>query len=101
VAVQDAFHPPVVTGLITQTYKGTIGDAVVVQVSDNFKVAAVKVSIQNAAGELIEDGAAVKNTDGLNWIYTATAANPNLPGTKITATATDLPGNEGSLEMIL
>jgi hypothetical protein len=51
---------------------------------------------------LIEEGAAVLNNRKLRrWYYTTTQNNPVLPGTKITAVATDLPGNETKMEVIL
>jgi len=37
----------------------------------------------------------------LDWIYTAKQANTPLAGTKITAIATGVPGNEGILDVSL
>lgn len=101
VAFSDAFFAPKVIGMITTGYTGEAGQQVIVQAQDDFKVKAVKVTIRNSANELIETGDAIENADGLNWIYTATQANANLAGTKIVAVATDLPGNEGSMEIVL
>jgi hypothetical protein len=56
----------------------------------------VKVSIRNAENKIIEEGKAI--ADGINWIYEVTK---NIPGTKIIATASDIRGNTGSLEVIL
>jgi hypothetical protein len=101
VAFQDAFLPPVVQGIITQGYHGQVGDVIVVHAQDDFKVNAVRISIRNAADELVEEGAAAEDADGLSWSYTVTQANANVAGSKITATAIDIPENEGSLEVAL
>ena len=99
VAFQDAYYAPIVLGIITQTYTGVAGNVIVVHATDNFKVNTVKVSIYNANEELIEEGPAVANADGFSWSYTVTQANANVPGTKIKATAFDIPENEGILEV--
>lgn len=101
VAFKDAYFGPVILGLLTQGYTGGIGNIIVVHAQDNFKVNNVTVSIRNSNDELIEAGAASMNEDGISWTYTTTQANPNLSGTKIKASAFDIPENEGTLEAIL
>jgi hypothetical protein len=101
VAFQDAYFAPVILGLLTQGYTGAVGNIIIVHAHDNFKVNSVKVSIYNADDELIEEGAASANEDGLSWTYITTQVNANLPGTKIKASAFDIPENEGSLEVTL
>jgi hypothetical protein len=59
------------------------------------------VEIYSAAGALLEKGNAVQQGNGVDWIYTATQANNALAGSKIKAIATDVPGNEGTLELTL
>jgi hypothetical protein len=50
----------------------------------------------------VEEGNAVLNPVKQNlWTYTATQNNATLAGCVITATALDLPGNTGSLEITL
>src|SRR5688572_3423223 len=100
VAFQDAYYGPEVTGIVSQGYTGSIGNVIVVSASDNFKVKEVKVAIHNPANELIEEGQAASNTDGI-WYYLATHPNPDVTGCKIKATAVDIPGNEGSLEVVV
>ena len=39
--------------------------------------------------------------NGLDFIYTATQVNAQLAGSKIIAIATDVPGNEGILDVSL
>lgn len=101
VAIRDAFTVPEVLGIIAQGYRGEIGDILVVQAIDDFRVKSVRISIHDAANQLIEEGDAVVNADGLNWTYTVTRPNAAVTGSKITATAIDLPGNEGALEITL
>lgn len=101
VALRDAFTTPVVEGIITQGYLGQADNIIVAQATDDFMVKAVSIAIHSSANELIESGDAIANIDGLNWTYTVTQANANIAGSVITATAVDLPGNEGSLEVTL
>ena len=91
VAFSDAFHPPVITGVIANGYSGRRSDIITIQAKDNFKVASVKVAIYDENGSLIEAGIAVDNGDDLNWIYTITR---DVRGSKIIVRAYDLPGNE-------
>jgi hypothetical protein len=101
VAFLDAFHPPEIITMITQGYRGSVGDIIVVIARDDFKVAAVTVSIYSAVGELIETGAAVANRDGLSWQYVCTKQYTATAGCKMIAAATDLSGNEGVMEVAL
>ena len=100
VAFSDAQHAPEVTAVITDGYNGAVGNTIVVRATDDFKVTSVKVALRNANDEVIEEGPAVLNTDDL-WLYTTKQSNPNVSGTKIKATAFDMPENEGSLEVTL
>ncbi len=101
VAVADAFNAPKITGIDTTGYHGAAGDAITVKATDDFKVAAVKVSIFNAAGDLLEQGNAVMQITEVDWLYAATKANAAPAGSKITAVATDLPGNSTSSSVTL
>ena len=101
VALADAFNAPEVFKLDASNYHGVVGNTITVQAKDDFKVVTVSVSIHDAAGSLVEQGNAVMQTDELNWMYTTTQANAALAGSKIKATATDLPGNTGELEITL
>jgi hypothetical protein len=99
-ALGDAFKAPVISKIITDNYHGAVGNTLLVDASDDFKVTGVVVSIHNAAGDLIETGNAViqENED---WLYTATQVNAALAGSKITAVASDLPGNNTSFTVTL
>ena len=54
-----------------------------------------------ADGTLLETGLAVQQLNGLDWTYTAQRDNPLLYGSRIKAIACDVPGNTGSLELIV
>ncbi len=99
-ALADAFKAPVIAKIITDNYHGAVGDKVLVDASDDFKVTGVVVSIHNAAGDLVETGNAViqENED---WLYTSTQVNAAVAGSKITAVASDLPGNSTSFSVNL
>jgi hypothetical protein len=99
VAFQDAYTPPVVLGIIAQGYTGAIGNVIVVHAKDDFKVSKVMVSIRSAANVLIEEGPAMANADRMSWSYTTTRAVADVKGVIVKASAFDLPGNDGSLEV--
>jgi hypothetical protein len=99
VAFLDAYHPPEIITMITQAYCGEIGNLIIIIAKDDFKVKDVTITIYNASNELIERGAAVANRDGLSWQYACTRQNTNIAGSTIIAVATDLPGNEGVMEV--
>lgn len=93
VAVADFFNAPDIDTIDVSAYFGNIGDTITVRVTDDFQVAAVQVKIEDPNNNLVEQGAATPAGNGLEWIYTATAANGSVSGDKITITATDTPNN--------
>jgi hypothetical protein len=100
VAFRDAYTPPVVEKIITIGYRGEVGDIIMIEAFDDFKVNNVRLEIFNAAGELIESGPCEVDFKE-SWKYTVTRENASVQGTKIKATAFDIPENEGTLEVIL
>lgn len=101
-AFRDFLKAPVVKQIDATAYNGTPGSIIVVKAKDDFRVAGVKLSIRTAAGAVVEQGDAVLNPVRRNlWNYTATQNNATLAGCVISATAVDLPGNTGSLEITL
>lgn len=96
-ALRDARVAPKVTKIDTSEYEGQIGDRIIIDAEDDFKVARVDVSIHDANGVLLERGNAVIPPLSMDWVYTTTVVNAQLPGTTITATAFDMPGNKGAL----
>ena len=93
VAIADFFKLPEIGEIDSGGYNGQVGGTLLATVTDDFKVASVKVRIEKADGSLIEDGVANLLPDGLNWMYVSTVRNDSLAGTKISFTATDLPGH--------
>jgi len=101
VATSDALNPPELTSINTSGYLGLPGDTIEIQATDDFKVAEVVVSIHGPTGELLEQGNAVQDPNTGDWLFKATKENSKLTGSTITASAKDLPGNNGSLSVIM
>lgn len=102
VAVSDYLKVPEVKLIDTTSYVGVVGNAIAIKAVDDFRVVSVIVEIRNAADVVIEQGMATLNAGTVHhWTYLAQSANAMLAGSKITATATDKPGNYGSLQVIL
>lgn len=93
VAVADFFHAPEIKEINVSGYTGKTGDAIKVKATDDFKVAEVSVAIYNADGSEVEHGLAVQSTNGVEWVYIATADNTSLDGDKIVVRVSDLPGH--------
>ena len=91
VAVADLLNAPDIETIDLSEYEGNIGDNNKITVTDDFQVVSVTVRIENADGTLVEEGVAIDS--GAEWVYTATVANPDLSGDKITVKATDNPDN--------
>jgi hypothetical protein len=101
-AFRDFLKAPVVKAIDTGKYDGTPASTIVVSARDDFRVVEVTVSIRKADGTLVEEGNAMLNPiDRNKWTYAAMQSNPSLPGSIITATALDLPGNKGTLEVTI
>ena len=102
IAMIDALQAPVVESIQADRYHGHAGDPIIVHAKDDFKVAAVVVSVYNPAGDLIEKGNAVlQENEEMNWLYISIEENTEYNGSKITAVANDLPGNMASLTIEL
>jgi hypothetical protein len=98
IAFQDYLTPPRVKEIDTLEYNGTVGSIITVKAFDDFAVKQVKVSIYNAAGDLVEEGLAIADPIfKIKYNYTATQVVAILPGCKIKAVAQDLPGNKKEL----
>jgi hypothetical protein len=100
-ATADALHVPKLTNIHLGSYHGDPGDGIIIEATDDFKVTGVTVSIQQASGDLIEQGNAIMQENTTDWIYTALKLNTVLAGSKITAVAMDLPGNRTSFSKTL
>lgn len=94
-AMADWFGQPKVLDIDISNWTGEIGQTIGVKAKDDTKVISVQVSIQSPDGSTtLEEGQAVlSGTDGLLWAYTTTSGVSIQPGTRVVATAKDLPGN--------
>lgn len=84
-AVKDAYRAPEIQDIRFEETD------VIVTARNEFRVAAVTVRVEDAAGVITERGAATLAWNGVDWRYKA-AALP--PGSKVVVIAVDLPGNE-------
>jgi len=100
-AVEDFLSPPVVVQIDTSNYTGEIGDKIVVRAYDDFRIIKLRVEIRDVNGHLLESGLAELNMNGIDWTYTAKVVNNPSAESKVKAIATDVPGNEGVLEITL
>jgi hypothetical protein len=100
-AVADFMSPPVVKNIGTGAYSAVVGSTITIRAVDDFRVTGVLVEIFAASGTLLEKGNAVQQNNGIDWTYTTTQANAVLAGSKISAIATDVPGNTGTLAVTL
>lgn len=91
VAIADFFHLPEISNVDVSGYEGKVGDMISMRVMDDVMVTAVLVTIYNSDGSLLEEGAALMEDNGLDFVYTATKDNSAVKGSKVTITATDLP----------
>ena len=91
VAVADFFNAPDIELVDLSGYSGSEGEDIRINVSDDFMVKSVSVTIVNAEG-LVEEGEAQPVSDFL-WIYTTKQNNGSPESSRITVSASDLPGN--------
>jgi hypothetical protein len=100
-ALEDFLASPKIRFIKTHNYTGIPGDKILIRAIDDFRVLNTLVEIYRADGALLEVGNAVQNPNGIDWTYTATQNNNLLAGSKIKVIATDVPNNEGMLEITL
>jgi hypothetical protein len=93
VAFMDAYYPPEITVIAAEGYSGLPDELIRIEATDNIRVAGVRVEIRTGTGELVESGEASDEGFGENWAYRTKATNPAPPGSTITVTARDMPGN--------
>ncbi len=102
VAVSDYLNAPTVIEIDTTYYHGRVGDVIPINASDDFDVTRVQVMIKDKEGREIESGEATRDLAyRFHWKYGCRSKNRALAGTTVSATAFDLPGNQGSLEKVV
>lgn len=94
VAISDYLNAPTVDSVDLTAYTGAVGQRILIDASDDFRVAAVSVAIQGPDGVEIEAGAA-KAPEELSdkWSYVTTAANAAVAGSKVLVRVSDVAGN--------
>ena len=91
-AVSDYMKTPEISQVNTSAYTGKqIKEPINIEVTDNFKIIAVKVSIIRQSS-IIEEGYATFTAN--IWQYYTTTLNPHLTDTKIVITASDRAQNQ-------
>jgi hypothetical protein len=93
VALADFLNAPKFDEIDVSKYVGNPGNTIRIRVTDDFMVKTVEVTINDQDGSLVEQGAAYKQPNGVDWLYTAAVQNSSLTGDKIVVKASDLPGN--------
>lgn len=101
VAFADFLNAPSIDSIDLSEYSGRVGSRITIVVLDDFAVSSVYVKIQNSDGSIADEGFAAPGLFSTEWIFTASQDNPELTGDKITITATDLPGNDTTLERVV
>lgn len=90
-AISDSLCPPEIRAVSCKNGVFTI------HAKDNVEVAAVTVQVYNMAGQLLEEGSAVRNKTGDKWKYIA--AVPHVQNSVTIIAARDLPGNETAVKI--
>jgi hypothetical protein len=91
-------YAPRITALDAGAY---LGQPIHLTLPAHFALASVEVQLILPDGTLLEQGPAQLQADASQWHYLATAPNPNLPGTTLTATATTYAGHRATLTQLL
>ena len=91
-SIADFLHAPAVEQIDLSGYTGQAGETIRITASDDFEVTGVAVSITDAGGTVLEQGAATAS-DGV-WDYITKAALPAGQQVSIEVTATDRPGHK-------
>ena len=97
VAVKDWMTVPEVTAIDLSQYTKHVGDAIYVTAQDDFEVTGVTVAIEDSGHVLVESGTATFDATTGSWKYQATVDATAKPTLTVTATASDHPGNTGTL----
>jgi hypothetical protein len=100
-AIADFLRGPEILEVDSGQYTGEVGCSIRIRATDNFKLTGVTVGIYKADDTLVESGAAIPGTNGLDWFYTSTQQNAAMAGGKIVATVTDTPGRQVGMTMML
>lgn len=97
VAVKDWMTEPQVTAIDLSHYSKHVGDAIYIAAQDDFEVTGVAVAIEDSTHTPVESGTATFDAASGSWKYLAKVDASAKSGLTVTATASDRPGNTGTL----
>ena len=100
-AVLDALKGPEIDNLRTDGYSGAAGQTLTVQATDNFRVTKVSFGLFAPNGSLLEEGDAIMDDNGFDWIYTTQSEIQSPAGTIIRVIAEDVPKNRSQFEAVI
>lgn len=101
VAMADYLNSPVIDGLEGEAYTGAKDSPINITVTDDHMVAEVEVVLYSAQGDVLEQGPAELDENGVDWVYTTQMTNGQREGSKLVVRASDLPGNRTEREFVL
>jgi hypothetical protein len=101
VALLDAFRAPEISNFRSEGFTGAAGQFLIVQAIDNFRVTRVSFGLYAPDGTLLEEGDAIMDENGYDWIYTTKSEIPSTAGTHIRISAEDIPKNRTLLEVVI
>ena len=93
VAMADYLNEPEIADLEVSAYSGAKDSPISITVTDDHLVAGVEVVLHAASGNVLEQGEAELDDNGVDWVYVTQKANGALKGSKLVVRASDLPGN--------
>jgi hypothetical protein len=91
-AIADAMFPPNIQNVNLLHYTGKVNDVIILQVTDNFMVKSVGVTIVTPGGISLETGFATQQHNDI-WVYQATITNNQYLNSMVIIRAIDFPGN--------
>jgi len=100
VAFKDFLTAPILHKVDTSKYKGAVGDPILCRITDVLAVVAVKLTLYDRDGILVEEGMAVQGSLILDWVYKATVAQ-SAPLGLIVIQMTDVPNNVYTEEYVV
>lgn len=95
-ALADFLKSPQILQVETDDYRGLAGARLRVQAHKPYGLTAVQVAVQDAGGQVLEQGEA-RPMGADWWKYEITREHPAGSGQQLRITAQDRPGNEATL----
>ncbi len=100
-AIADFLRKPCIDLIDASSYRGEIGDKILMIASGNAKIMAARISILDAGGIVLESGLCVQDAVTTNWVYTASTSQVQVTGLSVLAMVTDRPGHAAAQELAL